>query len=110
MGHVASALPSSSVFAALDDASKFFQQGSAGYSASHHPDHLNGLELRIFNWEVRPFHVDQVESSFFDNQRLFPVGSIRLDRALIMRNITHEWHSCGRIPQSSYAESSTIAK
>ena len=110
VGQEASALPSSSVFTTLDDASEFFQRGSVGYSATQHPDHLDCLELRSFNWKVRPFHVDQVEASFFDDQRLFPAGSIKFDSALIMRNVEHEWHSCDQLSQSSYDERGVIAR
>jgi hypothetical protein len=37
-----------------------------------------------------------VESSFFNNRALFPVGSVAFDCALLMRGIDHEWHGRGR--------------
>lgn len=51
-----------------------------------------GLELRTSNWSVSPMAVQHVESSFFDDRGLFPVGSINLDNALLMRDIDHTWH------------------
>ena len=31
-------------------------------------------------------------SNFFEDELLFPKGSIRFDCALLMRGIEHEWH------------------
>src|SRR5262249_52224570 len=45
-GHRAEVLPASSVFASLEEASDFFRAGSLGYSATSHPSHFQGLELR----------------------------------------------------------------
>ena len=36
--------------------------------------------------------ISDMESSFFDNQDLFPAGSASFDCALLMRQIDHEWH------------------
>jgi hypothetical protein len=95
-GHLASKLPSSSVFSSLDSASVFFANGSLGYSATSNPNELDGLELRSFAWHVQPLAVDRVESSFFEDKERFPPGSVRFDCALLMRGIEHEWH--GRDP------------
>jgi len=101
VGDLAGRLPDSSIFRSLPEASKFFQAGSLGYSATSDPDKLHGLELRCQEWHVEPLEIQQVESSFFDDPNLFPPGSIQFDSALLMRNIVHEWHSqpdlcCGR--------------
>jgi len=89
---LASGLPETSVFQTLGEASDFFEAGSLGYSATGHPTEYDGLELRSFNWRVEPLAVETVVSSFFDDQKLFPTGSIRFDNALLMRDIAHEWH------------------
>lgn len=94
-GHVAQELPRSSVFGSLQEASDFFERGSLGYSVTATPDQFDGLELRSFNWQVHPLAVEQVESSFFDDQTVFPPGSIEFDCALLMRGIDHEWHGRG---------------
>jgi hypothetical protein len=85
-------LPGSSVFRSLDEASAFFQAGSLGYSATPDPARFQGLELRCRNWQVEPLAVEEVRSSFFEDESLFPKGSIEFDCALLMRGIEHEWH------------------
>ncbi len=85
-------LPRSSVFHSLEESSKFFQAGSLGYSATPDPSRFQGLELRCRNWGVEPLEVEDVRSSFFDDESFFPKGSIEFDCALLMRGIEHEWH------------------
>lgn len=86
-------LPNSSVFRSLDEASAFFRAGSLGYSATQDPGRMQGLELRCRNWEIEPLKVEDVRSSLFDEESLFPKGSIEFDSALLMRGIEHEWHA-----------------
>ena len=91
-GHVAEELPRDSVFGSLKEASRFFEQGSLGYSVTARPGQYDGLELRSFNWQVRPLDVKNVKSSFFDNRESLPAGSVEFDCALLMQGIDHEWH------------------
>lgn len=90
-GHVAAELPRDSVFGSLNQASRFFEQGSLGYSVTGKVGQYDGLELRSFNWQVRPLEVTSVESSFFDSRESFPAGSVEFDCALLMQGIHHEW-------------------
>lgn len=85
-------LPTDSVFGSLAEASSFFERGSLGYSATRDPQRFDGLELRSRKWRVEAFTIEQVESSFFENQVLFPAGTATFDCALLMRGIHHEWH------------------
>ena len=85
-------LPSTSRFSSLEEASAFFQAGSLGYSATPEATRFQGLELRCRNWNVEPLEVEEVRSSFFDDPKVFPPGSIQFDCALLMRGIEHEWH------------------
>lgn len=85
-------LPTSSVFRSLDEASAFFQAGSLGYSATPDPKRFHGLELACKQWQVEPLEVEEVRSSYFEDESLFPKGSIQFDCALLMRNIRHQWH------------------
>jgi hypothetical protein len=85
-------LPASSTFRSLDEASAFYQAGSLGYSATPDPSRFQGLELRCLSWQVEPLEVEEMQSSFFENESLFPKGSIEFDCALLMRGIKHEWH------------------
>lgn len=109
-GRRADRLPASSAFHSLEEASAFFQAGSLGYSATPNPSRFQGLELRCRNWRIEPLEMEQVRSSFFDDQSLFPTGSVEFDCALLMRGIEHEWHGrpdlcCGQClrPSSSGA-------
>jgi hypothetical protein len=86
------AIPSDSCFKSLDESSAFFEGGSIGFSATRDCCRLDALQLQTREWRVRPLAVNPVESSFFSNEALFPLGSAVYDHALIMRNIHHEWH------------------
>jgi len=89
---LASLLPSGSVFESVSAASTFFENGAIGYSPAASKE-LHGIELRSFNWKIEPLAVTRVESSFFDDRRQFPAGSVEFDCALLMRGIAHEWHA-----------------
>jgi hypothetical protein len=91
-GHVTATWPTSSIFPSLAQASAFFEAGSMGYSATPTASRFQGLELRCQNWHVDPLSVDEVRSNFFENEAIFPKGTIEFDCALLMRNIAHEWH------------------
>lgn len=82
-----------SVFDDVDCASDFFKNGSVGYSPDKIGESFDGLELKTKNWEVSPLTVSKVTSSFFEDKRVFPEGSVVFDNALLMRNIQHEWNS-----------------
>ncbi len=92
-GRVAPSLPGDSIFANLDEASRFFETGSLGYSATSDDGRFDGIELQCKSWSVTPLEVEQVASSYFDDEARFPRGSVRFDHALLMRGIEHEWHS-----------------
>jgi hypothetical protein len=91
-GHATNDWPEGSVFDSLKEASRFFECGSLGYSATRKSGEYDGLELRTFNWNVEALAVERIESSFFDDNERFPTGTIEFDCALLMRNIQHEWH------------------
>lgn len=81
-----------SVFASLSEAVEFFQQGSLGYSPTQIEGNYDGLELRCQDWLMEPLALEKLSSSFFENEAMFPKGSIEFDSALLMRGIHHEWH------------------
>jgi len=91
-GRISAALPPTSVFGSLAEASAFFEAGSLGYSVTTRAGEYDGLELRSREWKVEPLSVERIESSFFENEQLFPQEALRFDCALLMRNIQHEWH------------------
>jgi uncharacterized protein DUF2071 len=92
VGDDAEALPTSSCFSSLVEASAFFEGGSLGYSVTRDGERLDGLLLRTMNWRIRALSVTEVHSSFFADRQRFPEGSIEFDHALVMRDILHEWH------------------
>ena len=92
-GVLGDSMPSGSIFASLGEASKFFEGGALGFSVTHNPARLDGLELRTKEWRVEPLSIVNVYSSYFADKRKFPTGSIEFDHALIMRNVCHQWHT-----------------
>lgn len=91
-GTESDALPATSRFASLAEASAFFEAGHTGYSVTRAPHRLDGLRLRTEVWQLRPFDIAEVASTFFSDDGLFPPGSAIFDHALIMRNACHRWH------------------
>jgi hypothetical protein len=90
---LAGALPATSIFQSLDEASRFFEAGSLGYSATDDPNRFDGLSLHCEKWKVEPLDVRSVQSSFFNDPSRFPSGAATFDCALLMRGISHEWHA-----------------
>lgn len=80
-----------SIFKDLPTASAFLKTGALGYSPNGNK--LDGLLLNTYRWEVKPLEVSNVKSSFFENEKVFPKGSIQFDNALLMTDIKHDWSS-----------------
>ena len=78
-----------SIFKNVAEASDFFKGGALGYSPN--ANKYEGLLLNAYSWEMRPLKVSFVKSSYFEDQSLFPEGSVKFDNALLMTNIEHEW-------------------
>lgn len=87
----------SRLFHDLDTASRFFQRGSVGYSATRSRDRFDGLELRTDAWRVETTKIVSVRSSFFDDPELFPQGAATIDCALLMRDVPVTWHARGAL-------------
>jgi len=85
-----------SIFKDLDTASAFFKAGATGFSPNG--SKYEGLYLNTYNWEVQPLEVSQVSSSYFENEAVFPKGSVHFDNALLMTNVSHEWSSVADKP------------
>lgn len=90
-------LSPTSVFETLDNVSSFFERGSVGYSPNG--EKLEGLKLHTYTWQVHPLEVTSVHSSFYENESIFPKGSIAFDNALLMTKVEHEWKS---LPDKAY--------
>lgn len=90
---LADTFPSRSMFDSLNHASDCFHGCAVGISPSIEARTFKTIELRTQRWAVKPLHVSLLESSYFENKSLFPVGSIEFDNALLMEGIEHEWLS-----------------
>jgi hypothetical protein len=88
---IANTLKKESIFKDLSTVSAFFKAGSTGYSPNG--NNFDGLLLNTYTWDMRPLEVSNVQSSYFENERIFPKGSVQFDNALLMTNIEHEWSS-----------------
>jgi hypothetical protein len=86
--------PDSSVFHSAGEAAAFFAAGAVGYSPAPAAGSYHGLELRCHCWNVEPLAVESLRSSFMDDPRLLPPGSVEFDSAFLMRGVPHEWHAC----------------
>jgi hypothetical protein len=89
---VSAALPLGSCFSSLAESSDFFEGGSVGYSVTRECLRLDGIRLQTFGWEATPLTIEDVQSSFFSDETVFPKGTVEFDHALIMRDLRHEWH------------------
>jgi hypothetical protein len=89
---VTGGIAKSSVFSTQGDVSSFFQGGAVGFSVTSDPHRLDGIRLATKTWRVEPLAIESWSSSFFSDTARFPVGSVELDCALLMRDIEHEWH------------------
>lgn len=86
-------IPKESIFKDIPSVSKFFEKGSVGYSPKRIPGEYEGMQLNTYKWEIIPMHVNNVRSTFFEDGKIFPKGSVVFDNALLMKNIEHEWHT-----------------
>jgi len=80
-----------SIFETLENVSDFFEKGAVGYSPNGKK--FDGLKLETYSWQVKPLEVSKLKSSFFENENIFPKGSVEFDNALLMTKVKHEWHS-----------------
>jgi hypothetical protein len=87
----AASFTTNSIFQTLENVSAFFEKGDIGYSPNENK--FEGLKLQAYTWKVAPLDVSEVRSSFFENEAIFPKGSVQFDNALLMTKIEHEWHS-----------------
>lgn len=80
-----------SIFQTLENVSDFFERGSIGYSPNGNK--YEGLKLQAYTWQLQPLEATHIHSSFYENEELFPKGSIQFDNALLMKKVEHEWKS-----------------
>jgi hypothetical protein len=93
--------PAGSVFGTLEEATAFYEAGDCGWSPNRGGKCLDGLALRTGSWRAEPLEVECAESSFFADPQRFPPGSVELDCALLLRDLTLQWHALGTLRPSS---------
>lgn len=101
----------SRVFDSVEAASRFFQNGEAGYSEAIRKGQFDGVKLKIFDWRVEPLQVEQIQCNFFDERNRFPAGTVEFDCALLMRHLKNEFHIlpsfCCQTPKSTSTANAT---
>ena len=75
---IGAVFPADSMFGSLEKVSDCFKGCAVGYSPSNGKN-IKGIELRTERWEVEPLELLKIKSSFFENESLFPEGSIEFD-------------------------------
>ena len=90
-GHVVDHWPEDSCLPDLETASDFFREASLGYSVTCQTGSYDGVVLDLPNWSVRPFEIDRLASTYFEDTTKFPNGSLLLDHALFMQDQEHRW-------------------
>lgn len=89
-----------SIFDSLNCASDFFEKGAIGYSPNRINNTYDGIELKTYEWKVKPLTVLSVKSGFFEDENIFPKGSVKFDNALLMKDIEHDWKSLPEIKKT----------
>lgn len=82
-----------SVFEDLAHATQFFADGACGFSPNRNGTGLDALQLSVPKFDLIPVHIEKLRSTFCDDERRFPAGTISPDSAFIMRDVPHEWHN-----------------
>jgi hypothetical protein len=85
--------PSDSMFDCIDHASGCFHGCPIGLSPSTTPNRFKTIRLKTKTWAVKSLRIQKLQSSYFENQSLFPEETIKFDNALLMEGIEHEWLS-----------------
>jgi len=81
-----------SAFKSLDEASEFFKNGDCGFSCSLDQRSVEGMQLKISQWSVKPLAVQLKKAAFYSRSSRFQKGSVEFDCGLLMRAVPHEWH------------------
>jgi hypothetical protein len=84
-------LAESQLFADVDEASRFFEQGAVGFSPGRDPSKLETVRLSTHAWRVEPCRILSSRSTFFEDPSRFPPGAAEIDCALVMRKVPVIW-------------------
>ncbi|MUK90756.1 hypothetical protein GMD78_20580 [Ornithinibacillus sp. L9] len=90
-GNECEALPEISVFSSIDEISAFFKGGEDGYSPNPKQNCVQGLCLQTDNWNMKPFMVDNLKTTYMQNKLNIPKEELQFDSVVIMRDVDHTW-------------------
>jgi hypothetical protein len=90
-GHATAAMPPDSIFNSIREASSFFNRGLPGYAPGRGGRGYEGVMADTLDCAIHPLAVSHLRSSFFEDENLFPAGSVRFDHALVMRDVEQVW-------------------
>ena len=80
----------SELFRGLGAASSVFECAPLGISPRYDGS-LEAVQMVTKRWEIDSVQLDDVTSSYFDDESRFPAGTISFDSALLMRDVEVEW-------------------
>ncbi|MEA2825618.1 MAG: hypothetical protein QOG43_57 [Actinomycetota bacterium] len=80
-----------SVFGSVEAASAFFRCAPLGYAATPTDGVFDGVALKAEGWNIRPLHLDEARSSFFDDPTRFAPGQAVPDSAFLMADVDTTW-------------------
>jgi hypothetical protein len=56
------------------------------------------MKLRLLEWDIKPLKISSAYAELYHDRSQFPEGTVRLDSAMLMENLKHEWHKIPIIP------------
>jgi len=101
---VADQVMAGSVLASVEAASQFVRGSPLGYAATPAEGVFDGVELGTDGWDLRPLQVDHASSTFFDDPRRFPSGSVVLDSGFLMAGLDTTWRPQPRLVAATSGE------
>ena len=91
--HQTAAVMPGSVFGSVEQASRFFRCAPLGYAATPDARVFDGVALTAEGWAIRPLHLDDVRSSFFEDPGRFGPGTAAPDSAFLMAGLHTSWRA-----------------
>jgi hypothetical protein len=79
------------LFSSPEEALAFFRGSPRSFSPGQRRDSVDCVRLEAELVKACPARIEEMCSSFFDNEELFPPGSCFLDSGLVMRDIEARW-------------------
>ncbi len=95
----------SQIFASQEGSDSCMCIGSLGYSPGRNPISFEGLRLEMCEPRFESLLIEHARVAFFEDPSRFPSGSIDVDHALLMRNISHRWISQPPLSAENFSDS-----